>query len=272
MFTQGDFVPVTVIIPCFNSAETVARSVQSVLSQTVLPKQLILVDDASTDSGHTLAMLEALKRKAVLSVPNVEVVSLKVNGGAANARNVAWKRADQPYLVFLDADDAWHPDKLKIQYGWMSQHPAAVLTGHGTSVISSDKLLYEPDKELFVVHVSRRDILLRNVFPTRTVMIKRDLPLRFDPHMRRAEDYHLWLRVVLMGYPAYRMRTTLAFSYKEDFGAGGLSAALWKMEQAELGSYTKLTKLGLISWIELPFLWCWSLMKYARRWILGILV
>jgi len=262
---QSEFVPVAVIIPCFNSAETVARSVHSVLSQTVLPKQLILVDDASDDSGRTLDVLYELEREAKLTIPIVDVIPLAINGGAAVARNSGWEKATQDYIAFLDADDSWHRDKLRVQFGWMAQHPSAAMTGHQTQVMEKGQETPAIKDDFFVREVSAQMILLRNLFPTRTVMMRRNVPFRFECEMRRLEDYHLWLRVILDGFSAWRIELPLAFSYKADYGAGGLSAALWKMEKGELDAYWRLYQLGKFSFFVLLGLCVWSLVKFARR-------
>ncbi|MHB1099234.1 MAG: glycosyltransferase family 2 protein, partial [Burkholderiales bacterium] len=108
-------VPVSVIIPCYRCAETIARAVDSVLKQTLPPEEILLVEDCSGDDGNTLAVLHSLQQNN----PFIRVIPLAKNGGPAAARNAGWDAAKQPYIAFLDADDAWHPKKLEIQYSWM---------------------------------------------------------------------------------------------------------------------------------------------------------
>ncbi|QTN30415.1 glycosyltransferase family 2 protein [Rhodoferax sp. AJA081-3] len=117
--------PVSVVVPCYRCAATIARAVSSVAAQTLRPAEMILVDDASGDA--TLQQLHTLQAQ---HGPLIRVVALAANAGAASARNAGWNLATQPYIAFLDADDTWHPQKLEIQYRYMQQHPEVALSGH----------------------------------------------------------------------------------------------------------------------------------------------
>lgn len=262
---DSPLLPVSVVIPCYNSTESIERSVSSVLKQTCRPRQLILVDDASTDDGCTLSRLYTLKNVARELIPAIDVVPLSANGGPAYARNVGWERASQDYVAFLDADDAWHPDKLRLQYHWMRQNPAVVMSGHQSRVLNDGRRLPDTPEAYLATLITPGKLLLKNLFPTRTVMLRRDLPLRFDPCLRRAEDYHLWLRIVLGGFPAWRLESPLAYSFKEDYGVGGLSASLWKMEKAELHAFIKIHREGLVSLPVLCAIAPLSFIKFLRR-------
>ncbi len=110
---------VSVVIPCYRCGATIARAVASVLAQTLPVAEIILVDDASGDD--TLAALEDIRRGHGDAA--VRVLAAPANVGAGEARNLGWNAASQPWVAFLDADDAWHPRKIEIQYGWLLQHP-----------------------------------------------------------------------------------------------------------------------------------------------------
>src|SRR5438309_8195778 len=109
--------PVSVIIPCYRCAATIERAMLSVAEQSVRPAEAILIDDASGD--NTFAVMEKIRNKYG---DWIRIVALPMNQGAAAARNAGWHAATQPYIAFLDADDAWHPRKIEIQYGYMQQH------------------------------------------------------------------------------------------------------------------------------------------------------
>lgn len=100
---------VSVVMPAFNAAATVRGAVQSVLEQTYRCLELLVVDDASTDS--TLAILN----EAARSDPRIKVISMPSNSGAAAARNVGLRAAHGELIAFLDADDLWQPNKLELQ-------------------------------------------------------------------------------------------------------------------------------------------------------------
>ncbi len=261
---SNQVLPVSVVIPCHECADTIDRALLSVERQSRVPRQLILVDDASADGGRTLERLCAFKRRSQDLFEDIVVIALLANAGPAQARNVGWERATGTYVAFLDADDAWHPEKLRIQYEWMLNHPQVAMTGHQSRLWEGQDLVALTG-EMRVSPVSRRQLLLRNFFPTRSVMLKRDLSLRFEPEMKRSEDYHLWLRIVMSGGQAWLLKWPLAYSFKADFGVSGLSASLWKMEKAELDTYSRLRSAGYYS----TFVWCglalWSLLKFFRR-------
>jgi glycosyltransferase involved in cell wall biosynthesis len=253
--------PVSAIIPCYRCAATIQRAVLSVARQTVRPAELILVDDASGDG--TLAVLEQL---AESYRGWIKVVPLPANQGPASARNRGWATATQPYIAFLDADDAWHPQKIEIQYGLLVQHPEYGLVGHAHVRQGSEEHAWldlvpgAPARS-----VAKKQALFSNPFATPTVMLRRGLPFRFTEGKRYAEDYLLWLQMILGGVPAAYIDQPLAATYKDDFGAAGLSAQLWAMEKGELGTYWQLYREGKIGCCLL--LWCttFSLAKYIRR-------
>ena len=167
--------PVSVVIPCFRCATTIGRAVASITQQTQKPAEVILIEDASGD--NTMAVL----RKIEQAYPGwVKVLQSEENRGAASARNAGWAAASQPYVAFLDADDAWHPQKIEIQYAYMSAHPEVMLCGHGHRVIKQTDAL--PDWEIGEQKekcIHKWELLLSNRFVTPSVMVRRDVEHRF---------------------------------------------------------------------------------------------
>lgn len=263
------FVSVSVIIPCYCCVETIDRAVSSVMDQTVLPVELLLVDDASSDNGRTITRLHELKMRYA-NKTHIEIISLKTNGGPSVARNTGWDVATQPYIAFLDADDAWHPRKLEIQYNWMKTHPDVVLVGHLCVWARSHDHNPQLPAEWKAWKVSPLKLLLSNRFQTPSAMLYRNLPFRFIPDKRHCEDYFLWLQIVLRGYSAWRLELPLAYFYKAPFGVDGLSKNLWKMEKGEMDSYWQLHLQGLMNKPVLFIVTVYSLLKYTRRIIIKL--
>lgn len=256
---------ISVIIPCYCCAETIVRAVDSVAWQTMLPKQIILIDDASSDDGATLRKLHALQKKYADKL-KIEVIHLKVNGGPSIARNAGWDAATQPYIAFLDADDSWLPQKLEVQYQWMNKHLEVDLCGHlcrwGCVFRRSDNF----DLRCFtVLEIEKRGLLFSNAFSTPTVMIKSSVDLRFPEDMRYAEDYYLWLKVVCQGYRIVRLEAPLAVLHKPPFGASGLSAELWQMEKGVQEVFSNLYQQGLITIAEAWIAHLASMVKFIGR-------
>lgn len=259
---------VSVIIPCYRCSETIERAVESVIRQTLPPKEILLVEDCSDDEGATLASLYHLKQNFQDKIC-IKIIQLKENSGPGGARNAGWDEAQQTYLAFLDADDSWHPRKLEIQYQWMKSHPGVALTGHQSIWIKSGKQAHNLPDQWLAKLIGRRQLLLFNCFPTRSVMLRREIAYRFDPTKRQAEDYLLWLMISLGGHPAWRLELPLAYTYKADFGGSGLSGDLWKMEKGELDTYRQVYRNEMISRIEFIGLVLMSLSKYLRRLLLS---
>lgn len=260
--------PVSVVIPCYLCKDSIKRAVLSVISQTLLPSEILLVDDASPDGGETVLELERLKDQYGDTVP-VRIVLSVLNEGPGSARNRGWEVATQPYVAFLDADDAWCPRKIEIQCAWMQDHPAYELTCHchlQSVSINSNSLDVSANLDgIPYTPIRRGTLLYSNAFATRTVMLRRDLPFRFKEGKRYAEDYLLWLEMVLKGVRAAKIEIPLALAFKLDFGAGGLSANLWKMELGELDCYRQLYKKRLIAFPLLVAVASYSVIKFLRR-------
>jgi glycosyltransferase involved in cell wall biosynthesis len=256
-----DVAPVSVVIPCYRCAGTIERAVSSVAAQTQRPAEVILVDDGSGDGT-----LERLRALAGSHPPGwIKVVPLAENRGAADARNAGWEAATEPYIAFLDADDAWHPRKIELQYGYMKAHPEVALCGHTHETVSAPGTPYGDCGEIGPRTLSRLSLLLSNRLITPSVMLKRDLPQRFRASRRHVDDHLLWLQIQESGSPVVLLSAPLARVYKAMYGAAGLSAQLWAMEQAELQNYWILRSEHAIGRTTALALSVYSLAKYARR-------
>lgn len=263
-------VPVSVIIPCWQCADTVERAVTSVASQRYRPAEVILADDASKD-GTFPKLLELQKR---YGKDWIKIIALERNAGTAAARNAAWNLAKEKYIAFLDADDAWHPRKIEIQYAWMECRPNVVLTGH--AFVRESLLVPKPElgKKLSDLQLTSKyqsfritpfRLLISNRFFTRSVMLHRNLRFRFHPSKRRSEDYLLWLEIVLNGHAAWYIDAPMAYEYKAPFGESGLTQNLSAMEKEELDVFRQLYRKKLLSAFSACCLMLFSLIKYLRR-------
>ena len=254
---------VSVVVPCYRCTATIGRAVASVAAQTLRPAELILVDDASGD--ETLQQLYNLQSQYGQWI---NVLALTTNAGAASARNAGWNRAKQPYIAFLDGDDAWHPKKIEIQYTYMEQHSDVALSAHQCRQLPSDTL-DAPEWALDWVgesqEISWSKLLLRHQFVTPSVMLRRKMNLRFLEGARYMEDYRLWLETAAVPLRIVKLQIDLAAVYKPVYGASGLSADMWSMERAELANFWHFYRSGKLSLIQLILLHGYSLAKFTRR-------
>lgn len=110
---------VSIIIPCFNAQNWVAEAVQSCLSQTYPHKEILVIDDGSTDKSW-----EVIKSFGD-SIRPIKIA----HQGAQRAKNHGLSLATGAYIQFLDADDYLEPEKLKVQMEWMQLHSLDVVMG-----------------------------------------------------------------------------------------------------------------------------------------------
>lgn len=106
---NGHEIDVSVVIPAYNRVHRIEASIRSVVAQTYPPREVIVVDDCSTDGTW-----QELKRIA-LALPVVRPIHVSENLGAQHARNVGVKAAHFPWIAFNDSDDIWVKDKLETQ-------------------------------------------------------------------------------------------------------------------------------------------------------------
>ena len=256
-------VPVSVVIPCYRCAQTIERAVASVAAQTALPMELILVDDGSADETRTV-----LKNLCSRHGEGwIKLVLLDQNVGAASARNAGWDQASGRFIAFLDADDSWHPDKIKLQYAFMLSEPGVMVCGHGHNQVAGAPKLALLGKPVFR-NLPAFYVLLKNPFITPSIMVRCDLPIRFLAGRRHMEDHLFLMRVTTSGLRIAKAQLPLAFIYKNIFGESGLSADLWVMQRSELENYDILYSEGYISSAAALVLRAYSWLKFFRRYLI----
>src|SRR5260370_2717660 len=206
---------VTVIIPAYRAASTIARALDSVLTQSCLPAEILVVDDGSPDD------LAAAVR---LSGEHVTLIR-KSNGGAASARNLGLDRARGELIAFLDADDYWEPHKLERQLALFGKHPELGLTcGQWfTQVPGAPRLAPPPctdrDFDRVLAATGQLAFTVATKMRTSTIVVRRDVigTHRFTSGLEPAEDRDLWVRLVAAG-PLYMTSEPLA-TYVEEPGS-----------------------------------------------------
>ncbi len=260
--TERSFLPISVIVPAYNSAATLPRAVDSIGAQTCLPTEIILVDDASQDA--TWDVIQQLCARHL--GPPIKATRMMENGGPAAARNAGWAMANQEFVAFLDADDAWHPRKLELQYRWLVDHPEVVLCGHRCAVIGDDASIPDlPAGDTPVHFYGLTSFFIANRLSTPSVMLRRRVSERFTSGKRCSEDFLLWVQIVANHGPAAFIDLPLAFLFKPRYGAMGLSGDLWRMYRGELDSYSQLRQdniMGSASWL-IVVVWSWA--KFIQR-------
>ena len=113
---------VTAILPVYNGRRFLLGAVESVIAQSQPPRELIVVDDGSTD-GSLEELQAALEKRPPAPFP-IRVLR-QANAGQSAARNRAARQAEGEYLAFIDPDDQWHPQHLEALAAVLDADPAA---------------------------------------------------------------------------------------------------------------------------------------------------
>ena len=189
-----DGIHISTIIPTYNRAETVARSINSVLGQTYPVREIIVVDDGSTDG--TRDVVDRIDSKKIRRI-------CQANRGSAAARNTGLKLAEGDWVAFLDSDDLWRADKLARQVEIIRSHPEIdfVHTNRRLCWEKGQKDDGRPDVGLS--EGSDKAFLFRHwALKTSTVLFRRKLLEGAGDHFREdlsiCHDYELFWRLVLL--------------------------------------------------------------------------
>lgn len=176
-------------MPTYNAEKTIVSSIKSVVAQTFVDWELIIVDDASTDTTLSLATNLACTDTRIKVLHNAK------NSGVAKSRNVAILKAQGNWLAFLDSDDIWHKQKLQKQLHFMAENQAKIsftATAFMNGVGRRSSYLLPAKKR-----VKYKDLLKANIMSCSSVIVCRGLMLQYPfPEGNLHEDYVVWLRIL----------------------------------------------------------------------------
>jgi len=184
---------VSVIIPTYNREKFLERAINSVLSQSLKDYEIIIIDDASTDNTSNIVKSE---------YPKLKLITLKQNKGAAVARNEGIKKAKGKYIAFLDSDDIWHKNHLKILVKELEKNPDAILSYCDyVEIKENKKTIYHKEP------INKKDLKYSMLFGTfitslSLVVISKDKLIKaglFNESLRISEDAELYLRLLNHG-------------------------------------------------------------------------
>jgi hypothetical protein len=148
----------------------------------------------------------------------------------------------------------------------MVNHAELALTGHRCIWASEGDDLPIIPQHWYATLITRWQLMFSSCsLWTPSIMLRREIPYRFDPSKRYLGDRLLWLQLVLKGYKIDRLELPLVYLYKAPYGESGLSGHLWESEKSELGIFSQLRREGLLNRGQEIVLKGWSLLKYTRR-------
>lgn len=231
---------IAVIIPAHNRAEMLYRAILSVLRQTRIPDEFVVVDDGS---GEDLSSERSLIESHDFRWVRLEPFPDGRTHGPGPARNAGVSATSADWISFLDSDDEWEPEKLALQSMWHKQHRDVLLSQVNEQWFRDGKPfrkprhLRQPSGNLF------EESCLRCAIGPSCTMMHRDLWAEFggfDPAFRVCEDYELWLRItnqyqvgLIEGAPLSR---------KQGGHADQLSVAVPLLERFRLLALVKLLR------------------------------
>ena len=194
---------IAVVIPLFNGEEWIRSTLESVTEQSCAPSEVIVVDDGSTDASPSIA--RSFSEVRLLENPG---------NGPASARNHGSRATEAEAIAFLDQDDLWHPDHLKTLSRALEAHPdAAGAFSRITSFRSSSTPQFAVDSGSSRLYNPWEDYP-RNVLGQPVGGLLRREPYeqvdRWPTHFSGCDDYHLWLKLGVVGEFVVTSSTTAA--------------------------------------------------------------
>ena len=196
---------ISVVIPTYNRRETIGRSIDSVLNQTLFPSEIIVVDDGSTDG--TSDYIQS-------NFPSIRLLQ-QSNKGVSSARNMGIRSSNSDWVALLDSDDEWFPKKLEKQVMTLSQnldikfcHTEEIWIRNGVRVNQMKK------HQKYGGHIFNKCLDMCRISPS-SVLFHRSIlddVGYFDKDQKVCEDYDLWLRITAK-YPVLYIDESLIKKY-----------------------------------------------------------
>ena len=224
---------ISVIIPTYNRCDLLKRAINSVIKQTITPKEIIIVDNGSTD--QTYQMVSSL-------FPEINYFIEKKRGVSA-ARNKGILESKSKWIAFLDSDDTWKPTKLEKQMEF------SIFNQDKYRIIHTDETWYRNKKFLNQLkkhkksggNIFKNSLQLCCISPSSVVLKKQifdDYGL-FDENLEVCEDYDMWIRITAKEEVGF-LDSPLVLKY------GGhsdqLSKKFWGMDRFRIKSLEKNLK------------------------------
>ena len=200
---------VSVIIPCYMDSATLGKAIESVIGQSYSPIEIIVVNDCSPET--------LLIEGCLTNYPQVRYLRNPVNVGLAATRNNGLAIAGGEFVAFLDADDEYRPDKIKLQIDAIE--PNMVVTC-GTVNLYQDGRIKENRKPPRII-TNTNHLLYRNTLNGAALLAPKELLTKFggfDSTLRSCEDFDLWLRLISSGIKVKDIGQPLYIYYSNPLG------------------------------------------------------
>ena len=237
---------VSIITPSYNSEKFIKECIESVITQTHTNWEMLIVDDCSRDDS-CLAIKELAKQEG-----RIKCFLLDKNIGAAEARNIAIRKAKGKYIAFLDSDDLWESQKLEKQISFMEAKDIAFSFSTYQPMSEDGSKLYS------IIHapkiVTYSSYLKNTIIGCLTVVIDREKTGDFEmPNISSSHDMALWLLIIRRGFTAYGFDENLA---RYRIVSASNTASKWHAAKDVWKVYREIEKLSF-------FYSSWCFLNYA---------
>ncbi|MCX6051226.1 MAG: glycosyltransferase family 2 protein [Campylobacterales bacterium] len=218
---------ITIITPLYNAEKYIAKTIQSVINQTYIHWEMIIVDDCSTDASREIV------KEYEKNDDRIILLEFSINfGGPARPRNKGLENANGKYMAFLDADDVWLPEKLQKQLNFIQTNNIDIV--HTLANVIDENSIYQGFLNSHRIYnklkyfFNERDVLFyTNFININSVLMKTNKQIKFseDKNLIALEDWNYWIDNLCSGVTVklleerllnYRVCTTSLSSRETD--------------------------------------------------------
>lgn len=232
---------ITVLMPCYNVAEFIDRSLPSVLSQTYEDLEVLLIDDGSTDD--TPAKLQEYAAKD----PRIRVVINEKNLGLIRTLNLGIDLSKGEFIARMDADDISEVNRLETLYNVLDRNPDL------DAISASAEYIDMKDRSrglLIAKGTSPESLKFISFFSTPVIhpciMLRRKVLTdnKYNPEYIHSEDYELFSRLIYSGYRIGNLKDIL---YKLRINPGSVSR---RFENIQIATHTRISERNIEKYFE----------------------
>ena len=199
---MDSYIKFSVIVPLYNKANYIKKTITSILNQTYFNFEIIIIDDGSTD--NSLEVVREIKDS------RIHIFS-KTNGGVSAARNYGIIKAKFPYIAFIDADDWWHPYFLERIKELIETYPDAKMFGTSFAEVSNKKerptinYHFLPKGKQILNYIQTFSKYYISPICSSAVVVKKSIfqTNLFNENITTGEDILLWIKIAINNKVAY---------------------------------------------------------------------
>ncbi len=188
---------VSVLMPCYNAGQFLTQAIESILNQTLTGFELIIIDDGSSDDSIEKINLYRPFDERIVYLRN------KSNLGIVASLNRGIQQAKGRFIARMDADDISAPQRLEKQVDYMTKNPDCIVCGTDISLINATGETVGLRSYFTGNDTIKQRILQKNPFAHPSTMIRKSVLIEnnisYSEEFGRAEDYHLWMRLINLG-------------------------------------------------------------------------